>query len=139
MLLFPGPGDPDFEGEFDPAASYPDGTPAACVRWDGDKVAGVRLAFGPAVGDQPQHLIEVIASDGERTYDVSEFPPPPGAYDGMTAVYTVIGMNGTKTHDYVMNQGIGFVDVTWVPKQPGEHIVANAKLWTRPSVSTSTP
>ncbi len=128
VTLFSAPDDPSFPGEFDPAASYPDGTPAACVRWDGDQLAGVRLAFGPAVGDQPQHLLEVVASDGERSYSVDGFPPPPGAYDGMNAVYTVIGMNGTKVRDYAMNQGTGFLDVVWVPRQSGEHIVANAKL-----------
>ena len=28
-------------GAFDPTATYPDGTPAACIRWDGEALAGI--------------------------------------------------------------------------------------------------
>jgi hypothetical protein len=119
-----GPGDE----VFDPAAMYPDGTSAACVRWDGADLAGVRLAFGPAVGDAPRSLLEVVVSAGEGKYSIDGWPPPPGAYDGLSATYTVADAGGTEQWDLVSDEGLGSLDATWIPGAPGEHIVMSAKL-----------
>lgn len=114
---------------FDPGIVYPDGTPAACVRWDGQKLAGVRLAFGPPVGDGPESLLEVVVSDGERIYGTSSWPPEPGVYDGVEVVYTFTSAGGgAQVFDYVQSEGIGELDAQWVGKAPGEHITFQAKL-----------
>lgn len=116
-------------GEFDPAMVYPDGTAAACVRWDGAALAGARLAIGPAVGEGPQALLEVVVEDGEREYGTSMFPPEPGAYDGMSAVFTLFAAGEPpRVWDFEADQGIGMLWVTWVPRRTGEHIILDAKL-----------
>jgi hypothetical protein len=114
---------------FDPGIVYPDGTPAACIRWDGDRLGGVRLAFGPAVGEGPESLLEVVVSDGERIYGTNSWPPEPGVYDGVDVLYTFTSAPGqAQTFDFVESEGIGQLDAQWVGRAPGEHITFQAKL-----------
>lgn len=116
-------------GQFDPAATYPDGTPAACIRWDGDALAGVRLAFGPAVGEGPRGRLEVIIDDGEREYGPSSWPPEPGVYDHISVLFTLAAEGEPpRTWDYAADEGIGPLWATWVPRRTGEHIIFDAKL-----------
>lgn len=116
-------------GAFDPAATYPDGTPAACIRWDGEALAGVRLAFGPTVGDGPQARLEIVVDDGEREYGTNTWPPEPGAYAGVSVVFTQAAEGEpSRTWDYAADEGIGPLSATWVPRRTGEHIILDAKL-----------
>ncbi len=116
-------------GEFDPEATYPDGTPAACIRWDGEALAGVRLAFGPTVDDGPQGRLEIVVDDGEREYGTNSWPAEPGAYDGISVVFTLAAEGELpRTWDYAADEGIGPLWATWVPRRTGEHIILDAKL-----------
>lgn len=119
----------DVANSFDPAVEYPDGTPAACIRWNGVKTAGVRLAFGPIVGEGPQSMLEVQVTDGERAYEVNTWPPAPEDYAGVTVVYTLRDdMGKVRTWDLAADKGTGFVNATWVPTSKGHHIILDAKL-----------
>lgn len=116
-------------GAFEPGQVYPDGSAAACVRWDGMKLAGVRLAIGPAVGDGPQGLLEAVVEDGEGEYGTSQWPPEPGAYEGLAAVFTLAATGEQpRTWNFETDEGIGMLWATWVPRRTGEHIILDAKL-----------
>lgn len=121
--------DATIDSTFDPEAVYPDDTSPVCVRWDGDALAGVRVAFGPVAGDGPQSLLEIVVSDGEGEYNQPQWPPPPDAYAGVEATYTVhLPPDAPRIFDYEADEGIGLIIATWVPKGPGEHIRLDAKL-----------
>lgn len=114
---------------FDPDVVYPDDTPAACVLWDGELFAGVRIAFGPVVGDGPESLLHVAVGDGERSYGTNEWPPPAGAYDGVSVRYTFReSPDIARTFDLAADKGAGQVTALWVPHATGEHIMLDAKL-----------
>jgi hypothetical protein len=105
-----------------------EGIPSVCITWDGANMAGVRLAFGPAVGDAPQHLLEIVLSDGERTYGTSTSPAEPGAYEGFSLRHTVRAGDVVRTYDFAAEQGIGLVEAPWIPRVPGHYIVTSGKL-----------
>lgn len=117
-------------GAYDPDFVYPDGTAPLCIRWDGEALAGARVAFGPAVGDGPQALLEVVVHDGEREYGTSTWPPEgPDAYAGVSVIF-ILSADGEppRTWDFAADQGIGTVIAQWVPRRTGEHVFLDGKL-----------
>jgi hypothetical protein len=128
IRVWPHPLDPEIDLDLDPEFVYPDGTAGTCVRWDGDDLAGIRIAVGPAIGEHPEHVLELLVTDGERNYEVYQWPPPPGAFDGMSAIYTHTNTNDPQVWDFVMNEGLGYIQANWVPRQSGEHIYFDISL-----------